>query len=68
MDDDEAYQDASGSTRVYLRGPASLPQRLILSGRCLLIQPNGEMYVTLDVVASSSYYTFKFKIKTNTFY
>jgi hypothetical protein len=51
-DDDEAQQAASGSgvsgsRSVYLRGPASLPQRPILRDRRPLIRPDGERYVTL---------------------
>jgi hypothetical protein len=72
VDDDDAQQDASGSgssgsRNVYLRGPASLPQRPILRDRRPLIRPEGEMYVTVDVVVASSYYMFKFIIETNTF-
>jgi hypothetical protein len=52
--------------RVYLQGPASLPQRSILRDRRPLIRSEGERYVTLDVLAAS-YYMFKFKIKTNMF-
>jgi len=51
-----------------LRGPASLLQCSILHDRHLLIRSDGERYVTLDVVAASSYYMFKFKIETNTFF
>jgi hypothetical protein len=52
QDDDEAQQVASGSgalgsRSVYLRGPASLPQRPILRDRRSLIQPDGERHVTL---------------------
>jgi hypothetical protein len=44
---DAAQQDvsgsgSSGSRNVYLRGPASLPQRPILRDRCPLIRPDGE--------------------------
>jgi hypothetical protein len=72
-DDDDAEQDASrsrvsGSTYVYLQGPASLPQQSILRDMCQLIRSDGERYVTLDVIAASSCYMFNFKIKTNTFY
>jgi hypothetical protein len=35
--------------------------------RLYMIRPNGERYVTLDVVAAFSYYMFKFIIETNTF-
>ena len=50
--DDEAQQTASGSgvsgsRSIYLRGPASLPQRPILRDRRPLIRPEGERYVTL---------------------
>jgi hypothetical protein len=48
-----------------LQGHVSLPQQLILCDRRLLIQPDGERYVTLDVVAAFSYYMSKFKIETN---
>jgi hypothetical protein len=46
-DDDAAEQDVSGSgsscsRNVYLRGPASLPQRPILRDRRPLIRPDGE--------------------------
>jgi hypothetical protein len=37
----------------------------ILHDRRPLIRPKGESYVTLDVVAASSYYMIKFKIETN---
>jgi hypothetical protein len=52
QDDDDQQQDASGlggssSRSIYLRGPASLPQRPILRDRRPLIQPEGERYVTL---------------------
>jgi hypothetical protein len=52
QDDDEAQQtasasDASGSRSIYLRGPASLPQRPILRDRRPLIRPDGERHVTL---------------------
>jgi hypothetical protein len=45
-DDDAAQQDvsgsgSSGSRNVYLRGPASLPQRPILRDRRPLIRPDG---------------------------
>jgi hypothetical protein len=51
-DDDDQQQDASGSggsssRSIYLRGPASLPQRPILRDRWPLIRPEGERYVTL---------------------
>ena len=51
-DDDAAQQDvsgsgSSGSRSIYLRGPASLPQRPILRDRRPLIRPKGERYVTL---------------------
>jgi hypothetical protein len=51
-DDDDAQQDASGSgasgsRSVYLRGPASLPQRPILRDRRPLIRSDGERHVTL---------------------
>jgi hypothetical protein len=50
--DDDQQQDASGSgasgsRSIYLRGPASLPQRPILRDRRPLIRPEGERYVTL---------------------
>jgi hypothetical protein len=50
--DDDQQQDASGSgdsgsRSIYLRGPASLPQRPILRDRRPLIRPDGERYVTL---------------------
>jgi hypothetical protein len=45
----------------------SLPQRPILRDRCPMIRPEGEKYVTLDVLTVSSYYMFKFKIEDNTF-
>jgi hypothetical protein len=72
QDDDDAQLDAlgsgaSGSRNVYLQGPMSLPQRPILRDRCPLIQPDGERYVTLDVVVAFSYHMFKFIIETNTF-
>jgi hypothetical protein len=46
-DDDAAQQDvsgsgSSGSRSIYLRGPASLPQRPILRDRRPLIRPDGE--------------------------
>jgi hypothetical protein len=52
QDDDKAQQTASGSgasgsRSIYLRGPASLPQRPILRDRRPLIRPNGERHVTL---------------------
>jgi hypothetical protein len=52
QDDDDQQQDASGSGGsssriIYLRGPASLPQRPILRDRRPLIRPDGERYVTL---------------------
>ena len=52
QDDDDQQQDASGSggsssRSIYLRGPASLPQRPILWDRRPLIRPEGERYVTL---------------------
>jgi hypothetical protein len=52
QDDDDQEQDtsgsgASGSRGIYLRGPASLPQRPILQDRRPLIWPEGERYVTL---------------------
>jgi hypothetical protein len=52
QDDDDQQQDASGSggsgsRSIYLRGPASLPQRPILRDRRPLIRPDGERYVTL---------------------
>ena len=52
QDDDDQQQDASGSggsssRSIYLRGPASLPQRPILRDRRSLIRPEGERYVTL---------------------
>jgi hypothetical protein len=52
QDDDEAQQTASGSSAsgsrsIYLRGPASLPQRPILRDRRPLIRPDGERHVTL---------------------
>jgi hypothetical protein len=52
QDDNDQQQDASGSCgsssrSIYLRGPASLPQRPILRDRRPLIQPEGERYVTL---------------------
>jgi hypothetical protein len=50
--DDDQQQDASGfsalgSRSIYLRGPASLPQRPIFRDRRSLIRPEGERYVTL---------------------
>ena len=52
QDDDDQQQDASGSggsssRSIYLRGPASLPQRPILRDRRPLIRPEGERYATL---------------------
>jgi hypothetical protein len=52
QDDNNQQQDvsgsgASGSRSIYLRGPASLPQRPILWDRRPLIRPDGERYVTL---------------------
>jgi hypothetical protein len=52
QDDDDQQQDASGSggsssRSIYLRGPASLPQRPILRDRRPLIRLEGERYVTL---------------------
>jgi hypothetical protein len=52
QDNDEAQQaasgsGASGSRSIYLRGPASLPQRPILRDRRPLIRPDGERHVTL---------------------
>jgi hypothetical protein len=52
QDDDDQQQDALGSggsssRSIYLRGPASLPQRPILRDRRPLIWPEGERYVTL---------------------
>jgi hypothetical protein len=52
QDNDEAQQTASGSgasgsRSIYLRGPASLPQRPILRDRRPLIRPDGERHVTL---------------------
>jgi hypothetical protein len=52
QDDDDQQQDASGSDgsssrSIYLRGPASLPQRPILRDRRPLIRPEGERYATL---------------------
>jgi len=52
QDDDDQQQDASGSgasgsRSIYLRGPASLPQRPILRDRRPLIRPDGERHVTL---------------------
>jgi hypothetical protein len=49
---DDAQQDApgfgaSGLRNVDLRGPASLPQRLILRDRRPLIRSDGERHVTL---------------------
>jgi hypothetical protein len=46
-DDDATQQDfsgsgSSGSRSIYLRGPASLPQRPILRDRRPLIRPDGE--------------------------
>jgi hypothetical protein len=45
----------------------SLPQQPILCDRRLMIRPEGEKYVTLDILTASSYYMFKFKIEDNTF-
>ena len=45
--EEAAQQDASGSRSIYLRGPASLPQRPILRDRRPLIRPDGERHVTL---------------------
>jgi hypothetical protein len=72
LNDVEAQQDASsssalGSTRVYLRGPTSLPRRPILRDRRPMIRPERERYATLVVLTASSYYMFKFKIEANTF-
>jgi hypothetical protein len=53
---------ALGSRNVYLRGPASLPHHPILRDRRRLIRPDGERYVTLDMLAACSYYVFKFII------
>jgi hypothetical protein len=52
QDDDDGQHDtsssgASGSRNVYLRGPASLPQRPILRDRRPLIRPDVERHVTL---------------------
>jgi hypothetical protein len=52
QDDDDQQQDtsgsgASGSRSIYLRGPASLPQRPILWDRRPLIRLDWERYVTL---------------------
>jgi hypothetical protein len=52
QDDDDQQQDALGSggsssRSIYLRGPASLPQRPILRDRRPLIRSEGERYVTL---------------------
>jgi hypothetical protein len=47
--------------------PRDSPQQPILRDRRPLIRPDGERYVTLDVVAAFSYYMFKFIIETNTF-
>jgi hypothetical protein len=52
QDDDDQQQDVSGSggsssRSIYLRGPASLPQRPILRDRRPLIRSEGERYVTL---------------------
>jgi hypothetical protein len=47
QDDDEAQQIASGSRSIYLRGPASLPQRPILRDRRPLIRLDGERHITL---------------------
>jgi hypothetical protein len=52
QDDDDQQLDGSGSggsslRSIYLRGPASLPQRPILRDRQPLIRPEGERYVTL---------------------
>jgi hypothetical protein len=44
---------------VYLRGLVSLPQRPILHDRQPLIRPDGERHITLDVLASCSYYVLK---------
>jgi FtsZ-interacting cell division protein ZipA len=60
QDDDEAQQTTSGSgtsssRSIYLRGPASLPQRPILRDRRHMIRPDGERHVTL-------YSSFLFKI------
>jgi hypothetical protein len=60
-DVDNAQQDALGSgalgsRNVYLRGPTSLPHRLILRDRWPLIRPNGERHVTLDILTACSYY------------
>ena len=49
QDDDDQEQDASGSGAsgsrgIYLRGPASLPQRPILRDMRPLIRPEGERY------------------------
>jgi hypothetical protein len=46
-DHDDQEQIASGLRSIYLRGPASLPQRPILWDRRPLIQPDGERHVTL---------------------
>jgi hypothetical protein len=45
-DDDSLGSGASGSRNVYLRGPASLPQRPILRDRRSLIRLDGERHVT----------------------
>jgi hypothetical protein len=52
QDDEDQQQDAScsgssSSRSIYLRGPASLPQRPILWDRRPMIRPEGERYVTL---------------------
>jgi hypothetical protein len=51
VDDDQQQDDlgsgGSSSRSIYLRGPASLPQRPILRDRRPLIRPDGERYVTL---------------------
>jgi hypothetical protein len=52
QDNNEAQQTASGSgasgsRSIYLRGPASLPQRPILWDRRPLIRLDGERHVTL---------------------
>lgn len=41
-DDEEAQQATSGSSRVYLRGPMSPPQRLISRERHSLIRLEGQ--------------------------
>jgi FtsZ-interacting cell division protein ZipA len=63
QDDNEAKQTAScsgasGSRSIYLRCPASLPQRPILWYRRPLIRSDGERRVTL-YSSSCSYYVFK---------